>query len=70
MQIDEGFEDGLSTFGRPTTDFTLFDSNSNAGTMSATGVDWFPDLTQCGGQFEPFYNEQNFDDMMGGFEHQ
>ena len=70
MQIDEGFEDGLSTFGRPTTDFTLFDSNSNAGTMSATGVDWFPELTQCGGQFEPFYNEQNFDDMMGGFEHQ
>lgn len=70
MQIDEGFEDGLSTFGRPTTDFTLFDSNSNAGTMSATGVDWFPDLTQCGGQFEPFYNEQTFDDMMGGFEHQ
>lgn len=70
MQIDEGFEDGLSTFGRPTTDFTLFDSSSNGGTMSATGVDWFPDLTQCGGQFEPFYNEQNFDDMMGGFEHQ
>lgn len=69
MQIDEGFEDGLGTFGRPTTDFTLYDSNSNAGIMSATGVDWFPDLTQCGGQFEPFYNEQNFDDMMGGFEH-
>ncbi|OCL14711.1 hypothetical protein AOQ84DRAFT_11300 [Glonium stellatum] len=69
MQIDEGFEESLNTFHPPTADFTLFDSNSSTGAAASTSVNWFPDLTQCGGQFESFYNEQPFDDMMS-FEHQ
>ncbi|KAF2806706.1 uncharacterized protein BDZ99DRAFT_83997 [Mytilinidion resinicola] len=57
MQIDEGFEDGLGAFGRPTGDFPLFDDAPN--TAPTTG-EWFPDLNQFGGQFDT-----TFDDIMG-----
>ncbi|OCK75941.1 hypothetical protein K432DRAFT_336593 [Lepidopterella palustris CBS 459.81] len=74
MQMDEGFDDDLSAFGRPTNDFTLFDSNSNTTAMAPSGGDWFPELSQFGGQFENFYNDPTmtnaFDDMMGPYENQ
>jgi len=57
MHVDEGFEDSLGDFGRPTGDFTLFDNTANA---APAGGEWFQDLTQFGGQFDA-----TFDDMMG-----
>ncbi|KAF2187017.1 zinc finger transcription factor ace1 [Zopfia rhizophila CBS 207.26] len=72
MQIDEGFDDGMAHFARPTGDFTLFDSNLGNNVSGNPTADFFPDLSQFGGQFDQLYTEPSmshtFDDIMGGFE--
>lgn len=70
MHIDEGFNEGMATFDRPSGDFTLFDTTQpNNVNLNAT-ADFFPDINQFGGQFHDLYADPNvsdaFDNMMAG----
>jgi uncharacterized C2H2 Zn-finger protein len=60
MQVDEGFDEALGAFGRPTGDFTLFDNTASA---APAGDAWFQDLGQFGGLGGQF--DSGFDDIMG-----
>jgi hypothetical protein len=72
MPLDEGFEDGLANYGRPTGDFTLFDATPNTVSGANPTQNFFPELSQFGGQFDSMYDptaSMAFDEMMG-FENQ
>jgi hypothetical protein len=82
MQIDEGFGDAMDcldmqAFGRPTEDFTLFDSAPASNMSMNNTANFFPEFNQLGGQFDSgaqqfdnnFYNaatmETTLDDILG-----
>lgn len=81
-QIDEGFGDAMDcldmqAFGRPTEDFTLFDSAPASNMSMNNTANFFPEFNQLGGQFDSgaqqfdnnFYNaatmETTLDDILG-----
>ncbi|KAF2201125.1 zinc finger transcription factor ace1 [Delitschia confertaspora ATCC 74209] len=68
MQMDEGFEDGMVNYGRPTGDFTLYDNNPTLPIGINSTDNFFPELSQFGGQFDLFNDppmQNAFEDMMG-----
>jgi hypothetical protein len=70
MTVDEGFNE-MPAFDRPMGDFTLFDTTQpNAANLSAT-ADFFPELSNFGGQFDNPYADatmpNTFGDDMGNF---
>lgn len=69
QHMDEGFNEPMPSFDRPTSDFTLFDTTQTNNMSLNTAGDFFPELNQFGGQFD-LYMDTNltntFDDMMNG----
>jgi hypothetical protein len=70
MHMDEGFGDmdmDMQAFGRPTEDFTLFDTVQPNNMPMNNTANFFPDFNQLGGQFDNFYAEPTttLDDLMG-----
>ena len=53
--------------GRPTEDFTLFDTAPSSALPFSSNTNFFPDFNQVGGQFDNFYAEPTttLDDLMG-----
>lgn len=72
MHMDEGYGDvdmDMSTFSRPTEDFTLFDTTPATNMPLNNTVNFFPDFSQLGGQFDNLYTEPTttLDDLMGNY---
>jgi len=72
INLDEGFGDmdmDLSSFGRPTEDFTLFDTVPPTNMSLSNTANFFPDFHQLGGQFDNFYTEPTttLDDLMNPY---
>jgi hypothetical protein len=61
LHADEGYNEAMPSFDRPTGDFTLFDTTQSNNMNINTTANFFPDINQLGGQFD---NAGQFDDSL------